>query len=161
MKAGQDKVIEFHYRLSVDGAAFESSHDTGQSLWVLMGHGQLVPGLERALEGREAGDQIIVDVAPEQAYGERRESMGQRLPKKYFRDAKQLRPGMTTVLALKEGGQRPVVVEKVGMTTVDVDLNHPLAGKVLHFDIDLKSVREASKEELAHGHAHAPGAAAH
>lgn len=161
MKAAKDKVIALHYTLTVDGEQVESSHDRGEQLWVLLGHGQLIPGLESALEGREAGENLQVDVSPEQGYGERREGMTQRVSKKYFQQANRLKPGMVTALALKEGGQRVVVVHKVGMSTVDVDLNHPMAGKALHFDVTISEVRDASEEEIQHGHAHPPETAAH
>lgn len=161
MKAGKDTVVSLHYTLTVDGEKVESSHDRGEALWVLLGHGQLIPGLEAALEGHEAGESLQVEIAPADGYGERREGQIQRVPKKYFQDAKRLKPGMTTVLSLKEGGQRVVVVHKVGMSAVDVDLNHPMAGKTLNFDVTLNEVREASEEEIQHGHAHPPGAEAH
>lgn len=161
MKAGKDKVISLHYTLTVDGEKVESSLDRNEPLWVLLGHGQLIPGLEKALEDHEAGDSLQVEVAPAEGYGERQAGMTQRVPKKYFQQGNKLKPGMTTVLALKEGGHRVVVVEKVGMTTVDVDLNHPMAGKTLHFDVTLNEVREGTEEEIQHGHAHPPGAEAH
>ncbi|PWK87619.1 FKBP-type peptidyl-prolyl cis-trans isomerase [Fulvimonas soli] len=161
MKAGKDKVVSLHYTLSVDGEKVESSHDHGEPLWVLLGHGQLIPGLEKALEGREAGESLQARIAPADGYGERQEGLTQRVPKKYFQQAAKLKPGMTAVLALKQGGHRAVVVQKVGMTTVDVDLNHPMAGKTLNFDVTVNEVREASEEELQHGHAHPPGDAAH
>lgn len=161
MKAGKDKVISLHYTLTVEGEKVESSLDRNEPLWVLLGHGQLIPGLEKALEDHEAGDSLKVEVAPAEGYGERQPGMTQRVPKKYFQQAAKLKPGMTTVLALKEGGHRVVVVEKVGMTTVDVDLNHPMAGKTLNFDVTLNEVREGTEEEIQHGHAHPPGAEAH
>jgi FKBP-type peptidyl-prolyl cis-trans isomerase SlyD len=161
MKAGKDKVISLHYTLTVDGEQVESSRDRGEALWALLGHGQLIAGLESALEGHEAGESLRVGIAPADGYGERQEGQIQRVPKKYFQNAKALKPGMTTVLALKEGGQRVVVVHKVGMSTVDVDLNHPMAGKALHFDVTIEEVREGSEEEIKHGHAHPPGAEAH
>ena len=161
MKAGKDKVISLDYTLTVDGKQVESSRDNGEPLWVLLGHGQLIPGLERALEDHAAGDSLQVDIDPADGYGERQEGQIQRVPKKYFQQAAKLKPGMTTVLALKEGGQRAVVVHKVGMSTVDVDLNHPMAGKTLHFDVAIEEVRDASEEELKHGHAHPPGSEAH
>jgi len=161
MKAGKDNVIAFHYTLTVDGDKVESSHDNGEPLWVLLGHGQLIPGLEKALEGHEAGENLAVDITPAEGYGERQEGQIQRVPKKYFQQAAKLKPGMTTVLALKEGGHRAVTVHKVGMSTVDVDLNHPMAGKTLHFDVAIEQVREATEEELKHGHAHPPGQEAH
>jgi len=100
-------------------------------------------------------------VPPELGYGERREGLQQRVPKKYFRDANRLKPGMRTVLTTKEDGQRVVSILKVGTSVVDVDLNHPMAGRTLVFDIEVIEVRAASAEEIAHGHAHAPGGHAH
>ena len=156
MKAGKDKVIAIHYTLTVDGEKVESSHDRDEQLWILLGHGQLIPGLEAALEGHEAGETLSVDVAAADGYGERQENQIQRMSKKYFPQANRLKPGMVTMLQLKEGGQRAVTVHKVGMSAIDVDHNHPLAGKTLHFDIEVVEVRAAAPEELQHGHAH-PG----
>ncbi|MFC4762464.1 FKBP-type peptidyl-prolyl cis-trans isomerase [Dyella koreensis] len=161
MKAGKDKVISLHYTLTVDGEKVESSLDRNEPLWVLLGHGQLIPGLEKALDDHGAGENLQVEVAPAEGYGERQEGMIQRVPKKYFQQAAKLKPGMTTVLALKEGGHRAVVVHKVGMTTVDVDMNHPMAGKALTFDVTINEVRDGTEEEIQHGHAHPPGAEAH
>ena len=123
----------------------------------LLGHGQLIPGLEKALEDREAGENLQVEIAPADGYGERQEGQIQRVPKKYFQDAKRLKPGMVTVLALKQGGHRAVTVHKVGMSTIDVDLNHPMAGKTLNFDVTVQEVRDGTEEEIRHGHAHPTG----
>jgi FKBP-type peptidyl-prolyl cis-trans isomerase SlyD len=161
MKAGKDKVIAIHYTLTVDGEKIESSHDRDEQLWVLLGHGQLIPGLEAALEGHEAGETLQVEVAAADGYGERQEDQVQRMSKKYFPQANRLKPGMVTVLKLKDGGQRAVTVHKVGMSAIDVDLNHPMAGKTLNFDVVINDVRDAAEEEVAHGHAHPPGAEAH
>lgn len=161
MKAGKDKVIALHYTLTVDGDKVESSHDLGEPLWILLGHGQLIPGLEKALQDHAAGDTLQVDVPAAEGYGERQQDQIQRMSKKYFPQADRLKPGMVTVLKLKDGGQRAVTVHKVGMSAIDVDLNHPMAGKALHFDVAIEDVREATEEELKHGHAHAPGAEAH
>ena len=161
MQAGKDKVISLHYTLTVDGKQVESSHDRGEQLWVLLGHGQLIAGLEAALEGHEAGASLAVDIEPADGYGERQEGQIQRMSKKYLPHAGQLKPGMVSTLKLKDGGQRAVTVHKVGMSTIDVDMNHPMAGKELHFDVTLGEVRDASAEEIAHGHAHAPSTQAH
>ncbi|OOG64970.1 peptidylprolyl isomerase [Rhodanobacter sp. B04] len=161
MKAGKDKVIAIHYTLTVDGEKVESSHDRDEQLWVLLGHGQLIPGLETALEGHEAGESLSVDVAATDAYGEYQEGQIQRMSKKYFPQANRLKAGMVTVLKLKDGGQRAVTVHKVGMSAIDVDMNHPMAGKALHFDVAIGDVRDATEEEIAHGHAHPPGSAEH
>jgi FKBP-type peptidyl-prolyl cis-trans isomerase SlyD len=161
MKAGKDKVIAIHYTLTVDGEKVESSHDNDEQLWILLGHGQLIPGLETALEGHGIGESLQVEVAAADGYGERQEDQIQRMSKKYFPQANRLKPGMVTVLKLKDGGQRAVTVHKVGMSAIDVDLNHPMAGKTLHFDVAINDVRDATEEEVAHGHAHPPGAEAH
>jgi FKBP-type peptidyl-prolyl cis-trans isomerase SlyD len=159
MKVEENKIVVFHYAVSDGGEKVESSHDRGEPLAFLVGKGGLIPGLEKALTGRESGEKFSVDVAPSEAYGERREDYTQRVPKKYFRDADHLKPGMLTVLSVSGGGQRQVTVQKVGSSVVDVDLNHPLAGKTLTFDVEIVDVRDATAEELAHGHAH--GAAGH
>ncbi|WP_158753648.1 peptidylprolyl isomerase [Dyella sp. S184] len=161
MKAGKDKVIAIHYTLTVDGEKVESSHDNDEQLWILLGHGQLIPGLETALEGHEAGETLQVEVAAADGYGERQEDQIQRMSKKYFPQASRLKAGMVTVLKLKDGNQRAVTVHKVGMSAIDVDLNHPMAGKTLNFDVVINDVRDATEEEVVHGHAHPPGAEAH
>jgi FKBP-type peptidyl-prolyl cis-trans isomerase SlyD len=159
MKVAENKVVVFHYTVSEGAEKVESSHDRSEPLAFLVGKGALIPGLEKSLMGREAGEKFSVDVAPSEAYGERREDFTQRVPKKYFRDADHLKPGMLTVLSVSGGGQRQVTVQKVGSSVVDVDLNHPLAGKTLTFDVEIVDVRDATAEEVAHGHAH--GAAGH
>jgi FKBP-type peptidyl-prolyl cis-trans isomerase SlyD len=154
MKVEANKVVTFHYTVSDETGKLESSRDREEPLAFLVGHGGLVPGLEKALDGRESGEHFEVAVAPADAYGERRADFTQRVPKKYFRDADHLRPGMVTVLGVQGGGHRQVTVEKVGSSVVDVDLNHPLAGKMLTFDVEIVDVRDATPEELSHGHAH-------
>jgi FKBP-type peptidyl-prolyl cis-trans isomerase SlyD len=162
MQIEQGRVVAFHYRVGdADGTAVDSSHERGVPLWVLVGGGAIIPGLERALIGRSAGESFQVDVAPADGYGERRADWTQRVPKKYFRDAGRLRPGDVTVLDLSGGGRRQVTVLKVGSSVIDVDLNPPLAGRTLHFEVEIVEVREATAEERAHGHAHAPGSHAH
>ena len=160
MRAEKDSVVSFHYSVrDTAGAAaepYDDSRKRGEPMLALLGHSQLVPGVEKALSGREAGEKFEIDIAPEDAYGERQEGLLQRVPKKYFQDAQKLKPGMTTVLQTKDGGQRMVTIHKVGMSSIDVDHNHPLAGKALHFDIEIIDVRAAKPEEIAHGHAH-PG----
>jgi FKBP-type peptidyl-prolyl cis-trans isomerase SlyD len=162
MQAGKDKVISFHYTLTVDGEKVESSVEGGEPLWILLGHGQLIPGLEAGLEGKSVGDTFDVTIEPEQGYGPRQDGLTQRVPKKYFpQQGKGLKVGTSTVLSLKEGGNRVVVVQKIGSSVVDVDLNHPMAGKTLTFNVDVQNVRDASPEEIEHGHAHPNGDAAH
>jgi FKBP-type peptidyl-prolyl cis-trans isomerase SlyD len=162
MKIENDKIAAFHYSLSESGTPLESSRERGEPLAVLIGRGALIPGLEKEMIGRELGDKFEVSIAPADAYGERRDDFTQRVPKKYFRDAESLKPGDVTVLSVSGGGQRQVTVQKIGSSVIDVDLNHPLAGKTLVFDVEIVAVRDATPEELAHGHAHgAAGEHAH
>jgi FKBP-type peptidyl-prolyl cis-trans isomerase SlyD len=154
MKIENDKIVAFHYNLSESGAPLESSRERGEPLAVLIGRGALIPGLEKEMMGRALGDRFEVSIAPADAYGERRDDFTQRVPKKYFRDADSLKPGDVTVLSVSGGGQRQVTVQKLGSSVIDVDLNHPLAGKTLVFDVEIVAVRDATPEELAHGHAH-------
>lgn len=161
MKASHNCVVSFHYALSVDGEPMENSRDNGQPVEVLLGHGQLVAGMEKALEGRAASDAFSVDLAPEEAYGPHREGAVQRLSKKVFGKGARLVAGTRVTLQRKDGSAMQATIHKVGMTTVDVDLNHPLAGKSLHFDVEVLGVREGDKDEIAHGHAHGPDGHAH
>jgi len=155
MKIAKDSVVRFHYTVAEVGQeSLESSKDR-EPLAILYGHGNIIPGLETAMLDREAGESFGVDVSAADAYGEKRDGLSQRVPKKHF-GAQKLEPGMQVVLQTNFG-PRAVTIQKVGMSVVDVDLNHPMAGKDLHFDVEIVEVREASAEELAHGHVHGDG----
>ena len=159
MKIEKDRVVRFHYSVAeAGGEPVETSRDR-EPLAILFGHGIIIPGLEKAMDGHEAGDTFKADVTAADAYGERREGMSQRVPKKHF-GAQKLAPGQQVVLNTSFG-PRAVTIEKVGMSVVDVDLNHPMAGKDLQFDIEIVDVREASKEEIEHGHVHGEGGHQH
>ncbi|GAA4791636.1 peptidylprolyl isomerase [Lysobacter hankyongensis] len=155
MKIEKDRAVRFHYTVGEVGQPATESSNGGEPLAILIGHGNIIPGLEKAMEGREAGETFSVDVPAAEAYGERREGLNQRIPKKHFGEQR-LMPGMQVVLQTNFG-PRAVTIEKVGMSVVDVDLNHPMAGKDLHFDIEIVDVREASAEEVEHGHVHGDG----
>ena len=160
MKIEKDRVVRFHSALAEAGKeSVENSKDGGQPLAILFGHGNIIPGLEKAMEGKEAGDSFKAAVPAAEAYGERRDGLSQRIPKKHF-GAQKLEPGMQVVLQTNFG-PRAVTIEKVGMSVVDVDLNHPMAGKDLDVDSEVVEVREASAEELAHGHVHGDGGHQH
>lgn len=160
MQVAKDRVVRFHYTLSDAAGAVMESSQGGQPLAMLWGHGGLIVGVERALEGKAAGDSFEVRVSPEDGYGERHDTLIQRLPKKYFRQAERLKPGMVTEVKTPQGA-RAVTVLKVGLSVIDVDGNHPLAGQTLNFAIDVVDVREASAEEIDHGHVHGDGGAHH
>ena len=159
MKIEKDRVVRFHYTVSEQGSEPLESSTEREPLAILAGHGNIIPGLEKAMDGHEAGDRFGVDVAAAEAYGEKREGLSQRVPKKHV-GGQRLEPGMQVVLNTNFG-PRAVTIEKVGMSVVDVDLNHPMAGKDLHFDIEVVEVREATAEELEHGHVHGDGGHQH
>jgi FKBP-type peptidyl-prolyl cis-trans isomerase SlyD len=155
MKIQKDSVVRFHYTVSEQGQEPLESSEGREPLAILVGHGNIIPGLEKAMEGREAGEKFEVDVPAAEAYGEKREGLTQRIPKKHF-EGQPLKPGMQVILNTNFG-PRAVTIEKVGLSVVDVDLNHPMAGKDLHFSIEIVEVREASAEEIEHGHVHGEG----
>lgn len=158
MQIESDRVVTFHYRLSDEsGNPLEDSF-AGDPLLILHGHGGIIPGLEREMEGRQAGDAFEVTLQPTEGYGLRNEELKQRIPIKYITGAKKtrLRPGQVVSLESRDG-PRQVTILKVGKFNVDVDGNHPLAGKVLSFQVEIMEVREATADELAHGHAHGAG----
>ena len=159
MKIENNSVVRFHYTVSEVGQPPVESSREREPLAILVGHGNIIPGLEAALLDKAEGDRFEVTVTPDQAYGERRENFVQRVPKKHFRNAR-LKPGQQVVLETSMG-PRAVTVAKVGATVVDVDLNHPMAGKTLQFDVEIVGVRAAEAVEIEHGHVHGDGGVEH
>ncbi|MCC6706120.1 MAG: peptidylprolyl isomerase [Gammaproteobacteria bacterium] len=155
MPIDKDSVVSFHYRLRVDGEQVEDSHE-GEPLAYLHGHGNIIPGLESAMAGKEAGENFSTTIAPEMAYGPRREDAVARVQMKHVLTKGRLAPGQP-IMVNTEHGPRQVRVLKPGKFVVDVDANHPMAGATLNFDIEIVEVRAASAEELAHGHVHGAG----
>ena len=156
MQIEKGKVVSFHYWLRDDAGNDIEASEGRPPMTILYAHGNIIPGLENAMAGRSEGDRFDVVVSAAEGYGERREDFTQRVPKKYFPDADNLKPGMSTAVQTDKGA-RPVTVVKVGSSVVDVDLNHPMAGKTLHFAIEITQVRDATEEEIAHGHVHGDG----
>tara|TARA_B100000287_G_scaffold228514_1_gene215425 strand:+ start:93 stop:578 length:486 start_codon:yes stop_codon:yes gene_type:complete len=156
MKISKDTVVQMHYTLSdSDGQQIESTRD-GDAVAYLQGHGNMIPGFEKAVDGHEAGESFSFELAPEDAYGPAREPQIARVPVKHLQGSKKWRKGMVAWVQT-EHGTRQVTVEKVGKFMADVDTNHPLAGKTLKFDVEIVAVRVAMPEEISHGHAHGPG----
>ncbi|MGN6370376.1 MAG: FKBP-type peptidyl-prolyl cis-trans isomerase [Phycisphaerae bacterium] len=157
MQIEKNAVVTIDYTLTgPDGAMIDSSVGK-QPLPYLHGAGNLIPGLEKALEGKQAGDQLKVTIPPEEAYGARDESLIQSVPKAAFQGVPDVKPGMQFRSQSQQGVQTVVTVTKVEGDTVTVDANHALAGVPLTFDVTVKDVRKASQEEVAHGHVHGPG----
>ncbi|WP_152205041.1 FKBP-type peptidyl-prolyl cis-trans isomerase [Marinobacter changyiensis] len=156
MPIEKNQVVLFHYSVSDEqGNVVENSRGSEPNAY-LHGHGGIIRGLEEALEGREAGENFSVTVAPDKAYGPRKADAMQRVPVKHLTGAKRWKPGMIAQVKTEQG-PRHVLIAKVGLKFADVDTNHPMAGKTLTFDIEIIEVRAANPEEIAHGHAHGPG----
>lgn len=156
MQIAKNSVVLFHYQLSLENGDQLESSKGGEPMAYLHGHGNIIRGLEDAMHGRTAGDSFTVTVPPEQAYGQRNEAARQRIPIKHLYGGGKPKAGQV-VQVQTDHGMRQVVVEKVGKFNVDVDTNHPLAGKTLVFAVEVVEVREATAEERAHGHAHGVG----
>lgn len=160
MIAEKDKVVTFHYTLkSAEGEQMETSRDKIPMVY-LHGANNIIAGLEKAMEGHAVNDEFSVTVEPEDAYGVRNENNVQRLPMKRLKGIGKVSVGQVLNLQTNKG-QVQVTVLKVGRFNVDVDGNHPLAGKQLTFDVEITEIRDASEEELQHGHVHGPGGHQH
>lgn len=157
MRIEQNKVVTFNYRLREEGGPeLENNYDTVPMVY-LHGHGNLLAGLEDALSGLAVGESKTITLPPEQAYGQRRENANQRIPIKHIASKhKRLLPGMLIKVSTENGLMNAKVV-KPGKFMVEVDTNHPFAGKTLVFDVTITEVRDATAEEIAHRHVHGPG----
>ncbi len=156
MNVSKDKVVQFHYNLTDADNSVQETTRSGAPMAYLHGHDNMISGLERAMDGKALGDTFSVTLAPEDAYGEFLPDCEQRIPVKHLQGAKKWRPGMVGTVHTEQG-LRQVSIVKVGKFMVTVDNNHPLAGKTLTFDIEIVDIRDASAEEIAHGHAHGVG----
>lgn len=156
MRIADQTVASFHYTLTNDAGEVVDSSRGREPLVYLQGAGNIVPGLESAMEGRRSGERFTVDVAPEEGYGLRHEQLVQDVPRSAFQGVDAIEAGMSFQASTPQG-THSVTVTRVTDDTITVDGNHPLAGQTLHFDIEVTQVRAASAEELAHGHVHGPG----
>lgn len=156
MNIAKDTVVQFHYTLKDDKGELIESTEGKDPMAYLHGHSNIIPGLEKALEGKAVGDSFTVTVEPQDGYGQRKEDAMQRISLKHLQGARKWKPGMMAFVETDQG-YRQVTVVKVGKFNADVDTNHPLAGMTLVFDIQIADIREASEEEKSHGHAHGVG----
>ncbi len=156
MQIAERTVASFHYTLTDEaGRVIDSSSGHGP-LTYLHGAGNIVPGLEKAMLGRSVGDAFDVVVAPEEGYGEPNEMLVQVVPRAAFQGVEELAVGME-FQAHTPQGPMSVAIAKIEGDEITVDGNHPLAGRTLHFAIEVTDVREASLEEVMHGHVHGEG----
>ena len=156
MQIADKTVVSIHYTLTnADGETLDSS--VGQDpLVYLHGSNNIIAGLEAALLGKSAGDSLQVSVEPGDGYGELRDELVQEVDRSAFQGVDEIDVGMQ-FMAQTPWGEQPVTVVKVEGDNITLDGNHPLAGQVLTFDVEVVEIREASAEELDHGHVHGPG----
>lgn len=145
-----------HYTLTNNKGEVLDSSQGGDPLTYLHGSGNIIPGLEKALTGKQIGDKLQVTVEPAEGYGVHDPALVQQVPKRAFQGVPNIEPGMTFHAQSSQGPMR-VTVTAVQGDMVTVDGNHPLAGETLNFDVEITEVRAATLEEIAHGHVHGPG----
>ena len=160
MEVAKDKVVSIDYTLTGDQGKVIDSSDGRGPLTYLHGNQNIIPGLENALEGKSQGDQINVSIPPGQAYGEIDPKMVQIVPRSAFQGAPTITPGMQ-FQGQTQAGPRIITVTKVEGEDITIDANHPLAGQTLNFDVKVVDVRDATPEEISHGHVHGPGGHQH
>lgn len=155
-RVADGKIVSIHYVLTSDeGEVLDKSGAT--PLPYLHGAGNIVPGLERGLSGHGIGDQVKVDVPPQEAYGHHDPEGIQQVPRAAFPEDIELQAGMQFEAHNEAGEAMPIWISEVAGETIMVDFNHPLAGETLHFDVTIADIRDATAEEREHGHPHGPG----
>ena len=161
MHIAHNRVVHFSYVLTDDKAQVLDRSVEGEPLTYLHGDGAIIPGLEAALEGKRAGESLQVRIAAVDAYGERDDDLVQSVPREMFEDDDAVKVGTPFETSDDDGETRVVTVTGVDADNVTVDGNHPLAGVPLNFAVTIVEVRDASAEELAHGHVHGAGGHQH
>lgn len=156
MQIARHTVVTIDYTLTDDDGNVIDTSKGHQPLTYIHGVGAIIPGLEQALEGKAAGDQLNVTIEPAHGYGERHEALTQVVPIDRFEGVDSLEVGMQ-FQAETENGVHVVTVTNIDGGNVTIDANHPLAGQNLTFDVAVREVRPASAEEISHGHVHGPG----
>ena len=156
MQIANNKVVSFDYTLTNDAGEVIDSSQGGEPLVYLHGAQNIIPGLESALEGKVVGETLQVAIEPADGYGEYNEELTQVVPSEMFQGVEKIEAGMQFQAETSEGVQ-VVRIAKVDGDNVTIDGNHPLAGERLNFDVSVKDVRDASEDELEHGHVHGEG----
>jgi FKBP-type peptidyl-prolyl cis-trans isomerase SlyD len=156
MSIAQDQVVSIHYTLRNDAGDVLDKSSDGAPLSYLHGHGNLIPGLERELAGKNTGDKLQVKIPPADGYGEYDKQLVQRVPRRALKGVPNVKVGMR-LHAQTEQGARQVTVTQLTGDLVTLDGNHPLAGQHLNFEVEVADIRAATAEELEHGHVHEAG----
>ncbi|MEZ4923543.1 MAG: peptidylprolyl isomerase [Crocinitomicaceae bacterium] len=156
MNIAAHTVVTLNYTLKDSDGVLLDTSEGRQPLVYLHGVGALIPGLEKELDDKQKGDQVIAVIQPEDAYGSRRDDLLKLVSKSGFQGDEEMHEGMQVQLQT-EHGPAIAVISKIEGDDVTLDLNHPLADMVLHFDVTVVDVRPATDEEISHGHVHGPG----
>lgn len=154
MKIEADKVVSIDYTLKDDKGEVLDTSEGKEPLSFIFGNGSIISGLENALEGKTEGESLSVVVDPKEGYGEYSDSMIFEVGKEQFQDASQISEGMQVQGQDANGQIQIFTIKTIGDEKVTLDANHPLAGQTLHFDVAVTEVRDATEEELDHGHVH-------
>ncbi|MBB3242992.1 FKBP-type peptidyl-prolyl cis-trans isomerase SlyD [Pseudomonas sp. Tn43] len=157
MLIAANKAVSIDYTLTDDAGKVIDSSAGGAPLVYLHGAGNIIPGLEKALEGKAVGDELKVAVEPEDAYGEYSAELVSTLDRKNFEGVDELEVGMQFHASAPDGQMQIVTIRDLDGNDVTVDGNHPLAGQRLNFQVKIVDIRDASQEEIAHGHVHGEG----
>ena len=157
MQIADNAVVAIDYTLRNDEGEVLHSSEGAQPLVYLHGAGNIIPGLEQALVGKQAGDELKASIEPEDAYGEYSVELVATLNRSMFEGVDELQVGMQFHASAPDGGMQVVTIRDLDGDQVTVDGNHPLAGQRLNFEVKVVSVRAASDEEVAHGHVHGEG----
>lgn len=160
MQVAENMAVSIHYTLTNSAGEQLDSSIGGDALVYLHGNGNIIPGLEKALQGKSVGDKFQVSIAPEEGYGEYHQEMVQVIPRKMFEGVDNVEVGMQFHADVSSGPGIVTVIQVEG-DDVTIDGNHPLAGEALHFDVEVTDVRAATEDELAHGHIHGKGGVEH
>ncbi|OFE12828.1 peptidylprolyl isomerase [Pseudohongiella acticola] len=150
---GKNAVVSINYTLTNDAGEVMDTSEGREPLTYLHGANNLIPGLEKEMEGKTSGQSFKVTIPPAEAYGESNPELIQTLSKDMFKGVDKVEPGMGFTAQGPQGEQH-IVVTAVDGDQVTIDANHPMAGKTLHFAVEIVSVRDASAEEVEHGHVH-------
>ncbi|MCL1126361.1 FKBP-type peptidyl-prolyl cis-trans isomerase [Shewanella surugensis] len=160
MSINDDMVVQFNYTLRDEKGDVLETNEGHDTIAYLHGHDNMMPGVEKSIAGKEVGEKFSVTLPASETYGERNDNAEQRVSVKHLQGAKVWKPGMSALMSTDQG-QREVTIIKVGKFMATVDVNHPLSGRELTFDIELIDARDATAEEIAHGHAHGKGGHQH
>ncbi len=154
---GENSVVSMHYKLTDDEGKVIDSSEGGEPMAYLHGAGNIIPGLEKALVGKGEGDSLKVRVEPAEGYGEANPEGTKVIERAAFEGVDSVEPGMSFEAQAPDGTSQRIYVKNVDGDKVTIDINHPLAGMPLNFDVQIVNVREATKEEIEHGHTHEHG----